>query len=446
MSFIGAVAASVRKVLAHYAPAVKHPVLIIGAGNFTVPSVLRSGGYSGPISCCDVSMYTSVLGAYLTDQEPQIQEKTDCPEHLRGLLCTDTPLDTAATLSLIYDLREVWQLKNPYQERHFQQVKAHWTDLVDRTRAKLKAYKEHIDPMKYTPIDGFDFLSGRDPEHTVFAFPPTYKKGYERLETLLRAVVQWDPPPYREMTDKSMDLYETIARFEAFFVVLEKDLAEAYAILGQPVAVLPRGRGNHTYIIARQARPKIVIKQTIKSTGIGSIWPADNTITGKETLTIAKLQLSQSIRLNELFLSSRIDYFSGGVGVSIGFFLDGRIIGKADFTPSAHAWKLPEVRPQIYIMSDLVVASNVKKLAKLILLGLLSRDVKETLDLKYIENFGYAVTTAFSRYPASMKYRGLFKLHTRKPAPGGHMLNYYAPFGDHGIADALKLWTSRYGR
>ena len=53
MSFIGAVAAAVRQVLARYAADVSLPCLIIGAGNFTVPSVLRSGGYAGPITACD---------------------------------------------------------------------------------------------------------------------------------------------------------------------------------------------------------------------------------------------------------------------------------------------------------------------------------------------------------------------------------------------------------
>lgn len=44
MSFIGAVATSVRQVLAQYAKDVHLPCLIVGAGNFTVPSVLRSAG------------------------------------------------------------------------------------------------------------------------------------------------------------------------------------------------------------------------------------------------------------------------------------------------------------------------------------------------------------------------------------------------------------------
>ena len=67
MSFIGAVATSVRQVLAQYAKDVHLPCLIVGAGNFTVPSVLRSAGFAGTITACDVTLYTSALGAYLLD-------------------------------------------------------------------------------------------------------------------------------------------------------------------------------------------------------------------------------------------------------------------------------------------------------------------------------------------------------------------------------------------
>ena len=98
MSFIGAVATSVRQVLAQYAKDVHLPCLIVGAGNFTVPSVLRSAGFAGTITACDVTLYTSALGAYLSGWTLEAREREDCPEHLRGLLRTGSPLE----LSLIH--------------------------------------------------------------------------------------------------------------------------------------------------------------------------------------------------------------------------------------------------------------------------------------------------------------------------------------------------------
>ena len=114
MSFIGAVATSVRQVLAQYAKDVHLPCLIVGAGNFTVPSVLRSAGFAGTITACDVTLYTSALGAYLSGWTLEAREREDCPEHLRGLLRTGSPLELTASISLLMDLREVWKGDNAF--------------------------------------------------------------------------------------------------------------------------------------------------------------------------------------------------------------------------------------------------------------------------------------------------------------------------------------------
>ena len=444
MSFIGAVASKVRQTIAHFAREIEQPVLICGAGNFTVPSVLRSGGYDGAISACDVSLYSCALGHYLAGAGMAIREREGCPEHLRGLLRTATPLDVAASVALLLDLRECWQRTNPYQERQFGQAVEAWDAHMERTRTRLEAYRAHIGQMDYAAEDGFAFLRRHHCAHAVFAFPPTYRRGYEKLERLFTEIVEWSPPQYREMTDKSLDLYEMVAGFDSYFVVLEKELPEVYAILGEPVAVLPRGRGTRTYILARRVRRRIVVRQTVKSASLGPVWPADRPVTGGEDIGVAALTLAQTLRMNELFLSRRIDYFTGGVGLSLGFLLDGRIFGKADFCPSAHQWNLPRPLPMIYLMSDLAVPSCEARLSKLVLGCILSREVRDLVALRWLEAFGWVITTAFSRHPVSMKYRGLFELHKRKQQDGGYLLNYYAGLGDRTLAESLVLWQKKF--
>jgi len=446
VSFVGAVAAPVRQVLASFAGSIRLPVLVCGAGNFTVPSVLRSGGYTGQVKACDVSLYTSALGCFLAGGRLDVREREDCPEHLRGLLRTGSALDLAASVALLLDLREVWRMRNPFQERMIEQRRARWEELLAGTRTRLEAFRAHVGPVEYEPRDGFAFLEDHGPEHAVFAFPPTYKRGYEKLEALFAAILDWTPPQYREMTDSSVELYELVARFESYFVVLEKDLPEARAILGEPVAVLPRGRGTRTFILARNAPRRIVMRKTAKSQSVGPIRPADKPVDGAERVGLAALSLAQTIRLNELFLSPRIDYFTGGVGLSLAFTLDGEIFGKADFCPSAHQWKLPEPKPMIYLMSDLAVSSQVPRLSKLVLLCLLSREVRQLLDARWLERFGWVITTAFATGPASMKYRGVFELHTRKKQGDGYALNYYAPLGRNSLGEAFSLWLKKYAK
>ena len=75
MSFLGSIAGPLRKVLAAYASEISVPVLLPCAGNFTVGAALRSGGYKGRITGCDITLYTTALGAYLAGHDLEIREK-----------------------------------------------------------------------------------------------------------------------------------------------------------------------------------------------------------------------------------------------------------------------------------------------------------------------------------------------------------------------------------
>jgi hypothetical protein len=63
-------------------------------------------------------------------------------------------------------------------------------------------------------------------------------------------------------------------------------------------------------------------------------------------------------------------------------------------------------------------------------------------------------TTAFSKRPVSMKYRGLFRLTSRQNidaddpmngyAAGGFMLNYLADYGRWTLQEGLAEWKKRF--
>ncbi len=94
MSFLGSIAGPLRKVLAAYADEISVPVLLPCAGNFTVGAALRSGGYRGRITGCDITLYTSALGAYLAGDHLQggrARGLPGAPARLAGLLGLRAP-------------------------------------------------------------------------------------------------------------------------------------------------------------------------------------------------------------------------------------------------------------------------------------------------------------------------------------------------------------------
>lgn len=442
--FIGAIRSQTRPVLAEYSKSISSPVAIIGAGNFTVPAVFRHAGFKGEIIACDVSLYSSALGAYLTDQPLTAHEKEDCPDHLKGFLKPDDPHDLVASILLLFDLREVWKCTNRYHQRVIEQYRLHWDDLLTRTKEKLAAYKQQIGPITYHAKDGFQLLRELDPGHTILAFPPTYKRGYEKLEKLYGAIIDWQQPEFEEMTDTTLELYHLIKEFDDYIVLLEKDLPEVYEIIGEPTSVIHIGRNTKNYLIRKRKTSKILIRNNADSSPVGPVWPADRPIIGEEQLSLVILNTKQSVRMNERYMSAAVDYTTQGASLSLGYRLDGLIIGKSDFCKTTHRWNLPDDREMIYLMADLAVPYD-GKLAKMILMALLSEDVQDILRQRHIEDYGWVGTTAFSRKPASMKYRGIFKLHKRTETSGGYSLNYYAPFGDYRLEDVVRLWKKKHG-
>lgn len=450
MSFLGSIAGPLRSVLAAYADEISVPVLLPCAGNFTVGSALRSGGYRGRITGCDITLYTSALGAYLAGNHLRVNEREDCPEHLRGFLDLSDPAHLAASVSIMLDLRQVWKCKNVWHRRTLANYRRSWPQLMDKTLTKLQAYRSHLSQgqgFAYVPQDASAFLAAHDHEHAVFIAPPTFgSRDYINQERMLAASAQWDAPQYTEISFKDVAIYEQITAFREWMIIMERPLPEIEKVLGEPVAVVHKGRKSITYAYAGHSKRRVVTRSYLKSRSPGPIFPGDKFLTGKEEPGVIRMDKAQTVRMNELFMSARVDYFLSDVALSLALCLDKKIIGKLDFNLTKYAWALPEPGHQIYQRSDLAVPSVEPRLAKLILMLCQSHEVKQLIDATFKDNTRYAVTTAFSPHPVSMKYRGVYKLHKRleDPDSGGFRLNYYGELGLWSMRDAYAEWLKKF--
>lgn len=450
MSFLGSIAGPLRKVLAAYADEISVPVLLPCAGNFTVGAALRSGGYRGRITGCDITLYTSALGAYLAGDHLQVAERDDCPEHLRGLLDLSDPAHLAASVSIMLDLRQVWKNLNVWHRRMLANYRHNWPQLMEKTLAKLDAYRAHLNQgggFGYVPQDAAAFLREHDPDHAVFIAPPTFgSRDYINQERMLAAAATWPAPEYTEISFKDVPIYEQITSFREWMIIMERPLPEVEKLLGEPVAVVHKGRKSITYAYAGHSRRRIITRGYLNSRSPGPIFPGDRFLTGRETPGIIKMDKKQTVRMNELFMSARVDYFLADVALSLALCLDKKIIGKLDFNLTKYAWALPEPGHQIYQRSDLAVPSVEPRLAKLVLMMCQSHEVKRLIDETFKDDVRYAVTTAFSMHPVSMKYRGVYKLHKRlkDPDSGGYRLNYYGELGLWSLAEGYARWLKKF--
>lgn len=451
MSFIGAIPTPLRKIFASYAGEIKTPVLLPCGGNFTIGSALRSGGYTGRMTSCDITLYSCGLGSYLSGARLEVCEAADCPEYLRGLLDCSDPGRLAASLSLLLDLNQVWKNKNIWHARTLANARSNWSNLMERTLARLSMFKAHMtkgEGFGFASQDMLKFLENQDRNQSLLIYPPTYgTRGYIRLDKVLNVCSTWDAPCFTEINFESREIYEILTSFRQWFIVMEKILPELEPLLGQPVAVVHKGRNSVCYIHAGSARKSYITRAYLNSDSPGPIFPSDKPLSGSEEPGIALLSYRQSIRLSELFMSSRVDYSHASFLLSVAFCLERQIIGKADFKLSKAPWKLPMPGLQIYQLSDLAVPSTAtRRLAKLVLLFIQSHELKQLLQEKLPEEWVYATTTAFSDHPVSMKYRGIYKLHKRLESEGveKYRLNYYAPLGQWSLTEAFARWRQKF--
>ena len=133
-----------------------------------------------------------------------------------------------------------------------------------------------------------------------------------------------------------------------------------------------------------------------------------------------------------------------GLGVLVG----GQLVGVFAFRLG---YQTPGASPDtMYMLTDFAVApSDYTRLSKLVLYAARSREAQLIAERMARRRMRFVFTTAFSHNPISMKYRGLFDLHSRKETPEGdhpYMLNYVAPIGSWTLAEGYAQWCKKHGQ
>ncbi len=92
-----------------------------------------------------------------------------------------------------------------------------------------------------------------------------------------------------------------------------------------------------------------------------------------------------------------------------------------------------------FMQSDFVVQSDTKKLSKLLIQLLTSKDVQLQLMKKYCHKYEGLQTTVYTEKPISMKYRGVFNLERRDEGK----LIYLSQFCTKTAAQIYKEWIKK---
>jgi hypothetical protein len=175
---------------------------------------------------------------------------------------------------------------------------------------------------------------------------------------------------------------------------------------------------------------------------------------------------------NEAFQTLRSAYMNinirpGQATLAVGVMVDDKLVGVYAFAagPTMAQWDTHIDTPTMYLLSDFPVApTDYDRLAKLVLIAALSRESKLLAERLVRKRVRSLVTTAFSKNPVSMKYRGLFKVLNRKENKAlsekwgkeidpsnryynqPYEINYGAALGQWTLQEGIAIWKQKHSQ
>jgi hypothetical protein len=252
--------------------------------------------------------------------------------------------------------------------------------------------------------------------------------GYERLYKKLDAAFAWEEPEYQLFTEERFQELIEIMRTKSAWM-LSRDAAVP-ALKEHQIALVQTGmRSRPVHIYANQPLARLTQPHQRLDEVPWPRLPAEP----RPPLAIVPIGQGQLNTLRSEYLSVAIT--PGQSDKAWAVLAHGELIGAAAFANpnqgASGAWC------SVYLMTDFAVTSAVPRLSKLVLAAMLSTEMQTLLCERYCRRIETIGTTAFTPKPVSMKYRGLFELHSRKEG----RFNYLGAAGRWTLEEGFHWWT-----
>lgn len=399
------------------------------SGSFKIEQAIRSVNTTIPIHSNDVSLISSIVGYAKTGYEIVFNFKNDL-DYLNKYLSTDAETQ----LALIAYAMQLGKYKsdNQYCNARRDFLEREIEAIIQSNKERAKKYLEQISISSFFCGDFIQHIeAAKDSGSGVMVFAPTYKGGYERLYKVINDNIDWADEPSYEIYDPKQThdiierLYDENRNF-IFFVDQQYDDIKptmVYEGSNKPIFAYTNSRKSSIRRDSNRAR-------AFKYTAI------DTNLIGEKSKVTAVVATSEAMNfLKDIYLAKGIKHKNGMFNVL--FYVDGMLAGGAIYSLPQFGDKLR----QIYILSDFSLSRR-RKVSKLIAMLATSRQIIDYINKKYFINIERVLTTAFTKKPVSMKYRGIFRLDAKKDG----FLNYSSEVRDKTLDEIYGEWFKKYGQ
>ncbi|MDO6395558.1 hypothetical protein Q4554_15880 [Leptospira santarosai] len=269
----------------------------------------------------------------------------------------------------------------------------------------------------------------QDCEGVSFLFAPTYKGGYEKMYNTVEEVFEYERATY--------NLFDSKNAGKTYLSLLESGESVIYSDIDFPeLAAFKKGivrysskRDVTLYTSIENKKTYFFTPTTGNENTTLKIVPDDFQFSEKSKIEFAKVTSDLIFHYKHIFMSSRVNY-SDKEDFGIAFLADGHVFGFAGFK------KFMSSMNHIFVSSDFVVKSGEKRISKLLIMLLLSTEIKKFLTRQYLHAYRGVRTSVYTPHPVSMKYRGVYELVERKKGK----LVYQQDFKNVSLSEIFKEW------
>lgn len=447
MAFTGTINEDMRAVVAQVAQSWKGREVYVGcSGNFTVERILSGMKVASAIHSCDVSLYTSALGAHITGQDFRLDINPVAQEEWGWLEPWLEPgAGRLATLMLCTTIMAIKPSKKgegearytAFAARQLDGYRRQWDQLHAKTVTKIDGILSELHLSSYRAMDVVDFVAAAPLEAVVTSFPPTYSGGYEHLYEVMDRVFSWDAPEYDIFTPERLEaLLADITGHEFWMLSRDEPLEalEEHAIGRVKVTTMSKP----VYLYASEASRTWVTQpppQKVKSAKVSRL---EGVASPDGHLRLTRLDVPTFTALRNQYLNPTIKAM--GAWAAYGVLVDDDLAGCFSL---GNGYAIPWA--DAYLASDFAIRpTQTPLLSKLVVATILTVEARVALQQSINHIVRSIGTSAFTAKPVSAKYRGLFDLHKREVNKAGdQVLHYKAATGRWNLAQAYEWWYAK---
>lgn len=462
--FYGSIPADVQNIMANTIKDWKCTDVYVGcSGNFTVEKII-SPLKKFALHSNDVILYSYCLGKYLSGEHFDV-DLTDeglnkiswIGEYLK------TPIDRLATILLMSGIVKYMDKDNPYYLKMYNAYVKQFATLHAQTVAKIEKNETRL--ASYFNGDVMEFVKNTPTDAGFVTYPPFKKAGKAYIKDFakLESLFSFQQPEYTFFDEKTLIEYFNLVAEKRYWIIgTDMKLSEPFNEYLKAMSKTTN-RGITVYLYSNTGKTHYIgPRQEIEDLKIPRLMPGD----------VVGDNIELKLLSNNAFQTLRSEYMNinirpGAATLAVGVFVDEKLCGVYAFSasPTLSNWDTHIDTPTIYLLSDFPVEPvDYDRLAKLVLYAALSKESKfiaERITRKRVKSL---VTTAFSKNPVSMKYRGLFKILNRKEHDAlgedwakdidpsnayysqKYQINYGAKMGEWTLNEGLQIWKQKHSQ